>query len=483
MYSVLLVEDERIELNILKNYVNWEACGIDKVYTAKGGRSALEIINLNEPDILITDIQMPGMSGLELAKLVREEGHKCKVVFLTSHERFDYAREAVSLHAEAYLLKPFELEEVEELARKLTTQIKEEEQEKETRRLAIERVLDRACRGTLRNTEEAAEKYFQVSASQPLFHMLAVKGLEDEEQQKIREMAEMAYVFCMDSMLICIFPMQISAGSMIQMLRQSCCGTDMQIVFSEDKLRLSDLYNHMHSLLVCGDDLFYAGARCAMPMENHVVRQFYADQIRDLSCKGEIVEMILTGNQENAIEMLGAVLDSLTNMQQEGCCQNAFALFMYIHDAMEEKGNLDDDAMVPNILHAFSFERMKKEFCTYIEQCCKNWEQLKNLRMYSYVKKYVENHYMEACAVEDMAEELRISPNYLRKKFKEESGRTILEYLTEERMRRAAEMLKSPNYKVREVAVAVGYENISYFTQLFAKTYGATPNEYRKKYF
>ena len=72
MYRVLLVEDEKIELDTLRDYINWDKISVDKVYTARNGRSALECIEQNEPDIMITDIQMPIMNGIELAK--REAG-------------------------------------------------------------------------------------------------------------------------------------------------------------------------------------------------------------------------------------------------------------------------------------------------------------------------------------------------------------------------------------------------------------------------
>jgi two-component system response regulator YesN len=71
MYRVLLVEDEKIELDTLRDYINWDKISVDKVYTARNGRSALECIEQNEPDIMITDIQMPIMNGIELAKRVR----------------------------------------------------------------------------------------------------------------------------------------------------------------------------------------------------------------------------------------------------------------------------------------------------------------------------------------------------------------------------------------------------------------------------
>lgn len=83
MYRVLLVEDEEIELETLRDYIDWKKNGISRVFTARNGRRALECLEENMADIVITDIQMPGMSGIELAETIVRRGYPCKIVFLT----------------------------------------------------------------------------------------------------------------------------------------------------------------------------------------------------------------------------------------------------------------------------------------------------------------------------------------------------------------------------------------------------------------
>ena len=92
------------------------------------------------------------------------------------------------------------------------------------------------------------------------------------------------------------------------------------------------------------------------------------------------------------------------------------------------------------------------------------------------------SHYSQSVTVEDMAAEIHFSANYIRTIFKEGTGQTILEYITDYRFEQACELLKNPKYKVKEVSMQVGYENVSYFCSIFTKRYGETPNEYRKKY-
>ncbi|MGN0400432.1 MAG: response regulator [Blautia sp.] len=147
MYSILLVEDEIIELETLKNYVDWEKIGIDKVYTARGSRSALACMAKYEPDILLSDIQMPGMSGIELAKLIREEGYTCKIAFLTGYDKFEYAKAAVQIHAEDYLLKPFQIEEVEQLMLRIVEKIRQERQAECAAEAMLGKAFEDLCLG------------------------------------------------------------------------------------------------------------------------------------------------------------------------------------------------------------------------------------------------------------------------------------------------------------------------------------------------
>ena len=107
MYSILLVEDEELELETLRDYIDWESLECAPVYAARSGKRALEIIWEHKPDIVITDIQMPGMTGLELAEKVREMGVQLKIVFLTGYDRYDYVKKAMAVEATDYILKPF----------------------------------------------------------------------------------------------------------------------------------------------------------------------------------------------------------------------------------------------------------------------------------------------------------------------------------------------------------------------------------------
>ena len=121
------------------------------------------------------------------------------------------------------------------------------------------------------------------------------------------------------------------------------------------------------------------------------------------------------------------------------------------------------------------------------------WQYIKALRLFfdrqrenpnyyvtMWVRDYLEKNYMRVCSVEEMAEGIHLSPNYLRSLFKAGTGQTILEYVTDFRLQKACGFLRDKSLKVKDVSLLVGYENVSYFSQIFVKRYGVTPNEYRK---
>ena len=126
MYRILLVDDEKMELEALKNYIDWKTLGIDHVDTAKNGKAAYELVLDRQPDIVITDIQMPVMDGIDLAKKIYEWNRDIKIIFLTGYDDFAYIKEAFQVNAVNYILKPFSEESIAEVIHRAIKQIEKE---------------------------------------------------------------------------------------------------------------------------------------------------------------------------------------------------------------------------------------------------------------------------------------------------------------------------------------------------------------------
>lgn len=125
--NLLIVDDEWISIEGLRMGIHWDVCGIEKVFEAYNIQDAEKIIEENEIHIVLCDIEMPGGSGLELIRWIREVGNKMECLFLTCHADFKYAKEAIRLGCVEYLVKPVPFSEVEEVVRKLVDKVKEKQ--------------------------------------------------------------------------------------------------------------------------------------------------------------------------------------------------------------------------------------------------------------------------------------------------------------------------------------------------------------------
>ena len=144
MYSIMIVEDEYLVRQGIASLVDYEQFGMQVIAQAENGIEAWQKFQENPADILLTDINMPQMNGLELAKLVRDQAPKCHIVFLTGYDDFDYARTAIKLGADDYLLKPFSKDDVEEMLAKVRTKL-----DKERKKVQIQNLVDQGQRSEL----------------------------------------------------------------------------------------------------------------------------------------------------------------------------------------------------------------------------------------------------------------------------------------------------------------------------------------------
>ncbi len=480
MYSVLLVEDEKIELETLKNFVNWEKLGIEKVYTARGGRSALECVAANEPDIVITDIQMPGMTGTELARIIREEGYGCKIVFLTGYDRFEYAKTAIQVGAEDYLLKPFQVEEVEQLVSRILEKIRQERRSQEDARIAMGRMIANACFGKLKDAETAAKMYFQKGGIETRFSLVGFYGLAADQADQLVSLPETLCGFRKEDLFITVFPGTLPVEGLLDRLAERGSNASRTVRCGET-VPFSQLQHACEQLVRYQDELFFApaGTRLVADRDSVCTNAGMPDQAGKDSI---VLEAIQSGEEKRALQALREYLLAQRPLGKQGCIRQAYDLYRSIRDKMpqEERDPAKEQELADHILSSDTLEALEAGMAGFVQACCGLYQRDHGDYLENWVRHYVSSHYMEPCTAEEMAEQLRMSPNYLRKKFKEATGQTLLEYLTDVRLTMAAQLLKHRATKVKEVSLQVGYENFSYFTHIFTKKYGVTPNEYKK---
>lgn len=499
MYSVLLVEDEKIELDTLKDYINWEELSVDKVYTARNGRSAYECIIQNEPDIMITDIQMPIMTGIELANRVYEEGYKTKIIFLTGYDDFEYVKEAFRVQAADYILKPFMTEDIEKLLLKVEKQIAHEKKTEESINVAAKQMVEQLCRGDYKEggVKSHSIDYFEESLQKAAYGLLAVYSVSEEDllRKNDENLKEVYHSFLIGDVLIVILYTHFYLLDGAKRIHTMLEGQYSSVYFNE-KISLSQLKHKTGQLLTWKEKVFF------QPKGNIYDAEIIDGEIADGEGRQKLTPSDISESKENLYKaMKNGEIDST-----EASVRNIMGSF----------AKLEKEVCIRQV-YGFCFE-LKNYFvsgdpqlATWMKECEENWEQnilqgkywddildycvsscIKialyfqkqqenpNYHIIVQIKYFLEHNYSGTCSVEDMAEKVHLSPNYLRSIFKESVGQTILEYVTEYRLVKACELLKNKTLRVKEVGRLVGYDNESYFGMVFSKKYGVSPNEFRK---
>src|SRR6185503_7252740 len=141
-YKVFFVEDEIITREGIRDNVDWQASGFEFCGEATDGERALPLLRTVQPDVLITDIKMPFMDGLQLSKIVRERMPWIKIIILSGHDEFEYAQKAISLGVTDYLLKPVTIQKLQTALQRLTVQLDQEHKEKAALRQLQEQMED-----------------------------------------------------------------------------------------------------------------------------------------------------------------------------------------------------------------------------------------------------------------------------------------------------------------------------------------------------
>ena len=351
MMSVILIDDERLELDLMEHHVNWEGLGLYVAGTAKNGAEGLALYQAARPDFIVTDIKMPVMDGLSLIHRIRAQDAATEFVIVSGHDDFAFAKQALQLNVSDYILKPIYISEFEAL-------------------------LGRMAENRLLNRNRAAK-------------------------------LERALIDFIDE------------GLRNQMIYECLLEQD----FSAFLLKFEVFAGLVSSKAITLD-------QCRRVCTMQIQKIHQAIQARNRLLSGDRLAKVAT-----AIEQASQTGEIIREIER---------YFLSICEILSIKQN-------------------------------------SSLYQVEQVKNAVAALYAEPVSTQDIAQRVYLSEGYLRSFFKKHTGITVLDYLTQVRMEKARLLLNDPANHIYEVGKRVGLENTSYFCALFKKTYGVTPNEYRKK--
>ena len=520
MRKVLLADDEHLIVKGLSKLIDWAALDIEIVGEATDGLTAEQMILEQHPDLVISDIRMPGLTGLELLALHKGGSYAPKFIFISGYEEFEYVKQALSGGAVDYLLKPVSATELEKAVRKALGLMADSSAAALFRQSSVS--LQEFFSQLTANREFAGTDLYESFASllggkeSPVFMGLCFGFTQESARQldqlpyerqllqsfvvlnTVRDDLERSGYGCFlrkDERCNCMMGIFSPGEDIDFILRQAidrtaaktgyglrvgmgrlCKSADELMATYEDSLRAFDLYYFEQEELLRWDGTPYQPTFTNEEFDAAVQQVF-----RSIVAKADDVEA-----------RVDQVLDIIADLHYNNRLASYSRAMVFTGDLCQQlyashllTGSFADrqDALQQLLSHCNTFGELRQQLQSYYRDLLPgvyHTASRKNTAEIYRVQQYIQEHYHEELSLKTLAEVACVSPHYFSAYFKAETGQNYKAYLTGVRMEKALSLVLDTDLKSYEIAERVGYNNVRRFTDAFRAAYRMSPEEYRK---
>lgn len=526
MQTVMIVDDEVIFREYLRGVLDWDTLGFEITVEAKNGVEALELCAHNPVDIALIDITMPFMDGLELTRRLKEQYPEISIVLITGHNEFEYARTALKLGVEDYILKPFSKDELMLTLLKLQQEHRKVQLDnftyKENQQLVKESFLNRLISSDFLLTDEeilTRLEQFKIHIQNPVFVVVCIEiDHMDRKWQKISERMLMKYAVTNilnealdeswkhhmfngpEGRIIGLVEHADDQANMtpaldgyrkLGALIKKYLNFTITIGIGRSKEGFKNIHESYHEALVALQNKFILGHDRVITYEavaGEVGKQvFYPVEVND-----ELLIELRMRNSEQVQRILDSVFDSIVErrLSMDYVYVICIGLISVNLAYITESGHPIEECFGENFFpynEIRKFDSLESTFGWIKElfhKAIRYTGQYKNTRaakIAQSAKAYIEQCYPDPeLQLEQVAQHVFINTSYLRAVFKKEFGMTLSDYITQFRMKKAKELLGRGGQRLADIAESVGYNDASYFSKSFKKFYGYSPSGYEK---
>ena len=517
MYRVIIVDDEPIIRKGLRETIEWDSLGLEVAGEAANGIEALRLVRSIRPEVLITDIRMPEMDGLELIREVRKLDFDVKITILSGFSDYDYLKAAIKLGVDNYLLKPIDNDELISNLKNAVSEIEKEAIVDRRRRQGSEllrtNTLRRLVTGNI-SPEELREKAdfldISISAESLLCAVISVSrevSMPRREQlctDALRDVCEamsqeqgIAFIdsegnpvllMALDAPLDDRAPLQTALEGVVNRERRDS-RIQLMIGVGEPVKRVGDVALSYRKACECleygsflqGGGIIWYDAVPEAPSAGRTLNRFDFDRLKGLIRRGD-----LKGTQACLDEALDAVIreDALSINQAQNLVMH---IAVRMTDCFREiYGNLNTyrepiDFDFAGLFRLHHYSDMRRWLLALCERLFSDNAAVlgKSSSIVGLAVDYISNHYREGVTLKQVAADCHINTSYLGQVFRKEMGCAFTDYVNALRIREAQRLLANPMLKVYEVAEQVGFTDYHYFLKIFKKVTGTTPTDMR----
>ncbi len=527
--KLCVIDDIKSVADMITTRIPWEEHGIETAGSALDGDEGLELVLREKPDIVLSDIRMPRMDGLEMTRRILEALPHCKVIILSAYTDFAYAQQAIRLGAFDFVKKPFSVKEIADIVLKARDARLEEMQEQ-----AHVQAMEQKMRDSL---PVLRQEYFHLlmhhstdiprAAARWEFLQLELVPRDfavliaeiDHLTEKFRDMP--------------VQEMELVRFSLQNIMEETVARFTKGIIFRESMNRYVVVINcrddaealavaeaccvniatYTKFTISIGTGLYAAGVDELPRSYNQALKalsyHFYTGGNGALgfgaltlerepvpeaffSREQELLFALRSGNKDKCIPLLEGMLDSLTGelgvlpapeYVETLCCELASKLYRVLLELFPQDQLTTFETRLGVIKSAgpVSFQRLRELLLEFTREGCERVEgsrRLESRRIILEAMAYIRSHLQLDLSLEHCARQFNFSPGYFSNLFKKESGMSFQHFVIQEKMEKAKAMLLS-DHQVQEIARDLGYEHRRYFSEVFKKYTGQTPSEFR----
>ncbi|MFB9329181.1 response regulator [Paenibacillus aurantiacus] len=534
MPSILIVDDETIFRKGLRKMIESASDGWLIAGEAKDGYEALELVEQLKPDVVLTDIRMPRMDGIQLQQIVKERFPGMLVVVLSGYDEFTYLQQSLRHGARDYLMKPVEREELLETMRKLKGELArsaaapallaaEPADARQIRQHVSEHLVAGLLKGDVHESELALLRRIGLTFDAPCFACMVIKldkdALDRERygkadpslfqlyiQQVVQELLDQranGFSFVLsDTEVVALVNLECGAATVNPLMelaesvrRRTISLSNLTVTiglggavegikaiprsFREAKIAL------LHRLIVGGD-------RVISYAQTKESSQELASNLREWSWSS-LETTVLEGRREQAERIAAELIADLCARARspETIHQQICKLLLHYYEEAEKL------ALTKTWLSDRTIQAVLLDVCaitsrTELIDCCRTYlghlaDCIAGSRRHpehdpiEKAIRYVNQHYREQLTLTEVAEQVFLNPAYFSTLFKQRTGKSLVEYWTDLRVNEAKKRLVASSEKVTVIAESTGFGNIRHFNRVFKSATGATPNDYREQ--
>ncbi|MDR6550088.1 response regulator [Paenibacillus qinlingensis] len=516
MYRLMIVDDEEHIREGLSDLVDWSSLGFQLVAKLEDGKQAVEWLQKTEIDIILSDVKMTHVSGLELAKYVHENHNKTKIVLISGFKEFDYVKQAMSYNVIHYLLKPTKLSDIRTVFQDVKLRLDKEKEENEQVSKVVKHknellplirkhLFRDLSTGKLTDTAEV-EKLLRLTEVQAntLDHRCALTRISfatpgvsaDSIEKMIRhEGSGILYVpIFMNAQELDLVALDLQSHPDASSFRASITSY-MQTVLQrmhtllgvEAHTNIVGLFENLRQLMSESalhfnkeDDLF----------EREVTEMSLRNTPQLAEQRKQFLAYLGAGNIAALSEQYVILLDTVHQGKLPTHYVKNFLIELF--SSLSFKLN-EMDLPIDKITNKPFYYETILRLNSYDELLQWGLSVLNDINAYfqkhmatepsaiQKAKDYVNHYFNKDISLESAASQVYLSPDYLGRIFKQYTGSNFTDFVTETRIQKALEYLQDPQYKIYEIGSNVGYKNTKYFFKIFKKQTGYTPTEYRRK--